>query len=64
MFYLFTVGWCKDVNHFDFKHGYYVIVLNLLERVNGFGGRTQQFTMKCPAVLSPPNREFIKCRTQ
>ncbi|XP_057175835.1 uncharacterized protein C1orf127 homolog [Triplophysa rosa] len=46
------------------EHGNYVIVLNLLKRVNRFGGRTQTFTMKCPAVLSPPNRVYIKCDTE
>jgi len=38
-----------------------VIVLNLLKRVSRFGGRTQKFMMKCPAVLEPPNREYIQC---
>ncbi|KAK2885488.1 hypothetical protein Q8A67_016325 [Cirrhinus molitorella] len=43
------------------EHGNYVIVLNLLKRVSRFGGRTQKFMMKCPAVLAPPNREYIQC---
>lgn len=43
------------------QHGNYVIVLNLLKRVSRFGGRTQKFMMKCPAVLAPPNREYIQC---
>ncbi|KAK7129047.1 hypothetical protein R3I94_017310 [Phoxinus phoxinus] len=43
------------------EHGSYVIVLNLLKRVSRFGGRTQKFMMKCPAVLAPPNREYIQC---
>ncbi|RXN11758.1 hypothetical protein ROHU_029907 [Labeo rohita] len=43
------------------EHGNYVIVLNLLKRVSRFGGRTEKFMMKCPAVLAPPNREYIQC---
>ncbi|XP_026055830.1 uncharacterized protein ciroz isoform X2 [Carassius auratus] len=43
------------------EHGNYMIVLNLLKRVSRLGGRTQKFLMKCPAVLAPPNREYIKC---
>ncbi|XP_043080540.1 uncharacterized protein C1orf127 homolog isoform X2 [Puntigrus tetrazona] len=43
------------------EHDNYVIVLNLLKRVSRFGGRTQKFLMKCPAVLAPPNREYIQC---
>ncbi|XP_016368679.1 uncharacterized protein C1orf127-like isoform X5 [Sinocyclocheilus rhinocerous] len=43
------------------EHGNYVIVLNLLKRVSRLGGRTQKFLMKCPAVLAPPNREYIQC---
>lgn len=38
-----------------------MIVLNLLKRVSRFGGRTQKFLMKCPAVLAPPNKEYIQC---
>lgn len=48
-------------NNMIFQHGSYVIVLNLLKRVSRFGGRTQKFMMKCPAVLAPPNREYIQC---
>ncbi|XP_051947718.1 uncharacterized protein C1orf127 homolog [Xyrauchen texanus] len=43
------------------EQGNYVIVLNLLKRVSRFGGRTQKFMMKCPAVPAPPNREYIQC---
>ncbi|XP_016333790.1 uncharacterized protein LOC107681931 [Sinocyclocheilus anshuiensis] len=43
------------------ENGNYVIVLNLLKRVSRLGGRTQKFLMKCPAVLAPPNREYIQC---
>ncbi|XP_067302066.1 uncharacterized protein C1orf127 homolog [Pseudorasbora parva] len=43
------------------EHGSYVIVLNLQKRVSRFGGRTQTFMMRCPAVLAPPNREHIQC---
>ncbi|XP_016112431.1 uncharacterized protein C1orf127-like isoform X2 [Sinocyclocheilus grahami] len=43
------------------EHCNYVIVLNLLKRLSRLGGRTQKFLMKCPAVLAPPNREYIQC---
>ncbi len=51
------ITFCCDV----FQHGNYEIVLNLLKRVSRFGGRTQKVLMKCPAVLAPPNREYIQC---
>lgn len=54
---LLRIIFCSDF----FQHGNYVIVMNLLKRVSRFGGRTQKFLMKCPAVLAPPNREYIQC---
>ncbi|KAI4883675.1 hypothetical protein NFI96_017219, partial [Prochilodus magdalenae] len=43
------------------EHGHYVIVLNLMKRISRFGGRTQNYVMKCPEVAAPPNREHIQC---
>lgn len=51
------ITFCSDF----FQNGNYVIVLNLLKRVSRFGGRTQKVLMKCPAVSTPPNREYIRC---
>ncbi|KAM9429461.1 uncharacterized protein ciroz [Salvelinus alpinus] len=43
------------------QHGNNVLVLNLVKRINRFGGRTHSFIMKCPMVPAPPNREHIQC---
>lgn len=43
------------------QHGSYVIELNLLKRIHRFGGRSHNYVMRCPTVLSPPNREHIQC---
>ncbi|XP_065141646.1 uncharacterized protein ciroz [Paramisgurnus dabryanus] len=60
--YVFRVMYSGCFVHLE--HGNYVIVLNLPKRINRFGGRTQTFTMKCPAVLTPPYREYIKCDSE
>ncbi|XP_037397375.1 uncharacterized protein C1orf127 homolog [Pygocentrus nattereri] len=43
------------------EHGHYVIVLNLMKRISRFGGRMQNYVMKCPEMAAPPNREHIQC---
>ncbi|XP_042561565.1 uncharacterized protein C1orf127 homolog isoform X2 [Clupea harengus] len=43
------------------QHGSYVIELNLLKRIQRFGGRSHHYVMKCPTLTSPPNREHIQC---
>ncbi|XP_029576138.1 ciliated left-right organizer protein containing ZP-N domains homolog [Salmo trutta] len=43
------------------QQGNNVLVLNLVKRINRFGGRTHSFIMKCPMVPEPPNREHIQC---
>ncbi|XP_078144210.1 ciliated left-right organizer protein containing ZP-N domains homolog [Centroberyx gerrardi] len=43
------------------QHGYNFLILNLVKRINRFGGRPHSFIMKCPVVSILPNREHIQC---
>ncbi|XP_044068053.1 uncharacterized protein C1orf127 homolog isoform X2 [Siniperca chuatsi] len=43
------------------QHGYHVLTLNLVKRINRFGGRPHSFMMKCPVVPVLPSREQIQC---
>ncbi|XP_029291570.1 ciliated left-right organizer protein containing ZP-N domains homolog isoform X2 [Cottoperca gobio] len=43
------------------QHGYHVLTLNLVKRINRFGGRPHSFMMKCPLVSVLPSREQIQC---
>lgn len=44
-----------------FKHGYHVLMLNLVKRVNRFRGRPRSLMMRCPVGSVLPNREQIQC---
>ncbi|KAM8863819.1 uncharacterized protein ciroz [Spinachia spinachia] len=59
-------------NHFIFRVGYtgcfvqrrnshHVLKLNLVKRINRYGGRPYSFTMKCPVASVLPSREQIQC---
>ncbi|KAM4609937.1 uncharacterized protein ciroz [Polymixia lowei] len=43
------------------RHGNNVLILNLMKRINRFGGRTHSFMMTCPMVSILLNREHIQC---
>ncbi|XP_028849290.1 ciliated left-right organizer protein containing ZP-N domains homolog [Denticeps clupeoides] len=43
------------------ENGNYIMVLNLLRRINRFGGRTHSYVMRCPTVAALPNREHVQC---
>ncbi|XP_076597810.1 ciliated left-right organizer protein containing ZP-N domains homolog [Chaetodon auriga] len=43
------------------QHGYHILTLNLVRRINRFGGRPHSFIMKCPVVSMLPCREQIQC---
>ncbi|XP_063745943.1 uncharacterized protein C1orf127 homolog [Eleginops maclovinus] len=43
------------------QNGYHVLTLNLVKRINRFGGRPHSFMMKCPLVSVLPSREKIQC---
>ncbi|XP_076019556.1 ciliated left-right organizer protein containing ZP-N domains homolog [Genypterus blacodes] len=43
------------------QHGYNVLTLNLVKRINGFGGRAHTVMMKCPVVSVVPDKEHIQC---
>ncbi|XP_046896446.1 uncharacterized protein C1orf127 homolog [Hypomesus transpacificus] len=43
------------------QYGNNVLVLNLAKGIQRFGGRTQNFIMKCPLVSAPSNTEHIQC---
>ncbi|XP_073327059.1 uncharacterized protein ciroz [Pagrus major] len=43
------------------QHGYHVLTLNLVKRINRFGGRPHSLMMKCPMVPVLPSREQIQC---
>uniref|UniRef100_A0A8C4IL23 Si:ch211-129o18.4 n=1 Tax=Dicentrarchus labrax TaxID=13489 RepID=A0A8C4IL23_DICLA len=43
------------------QSGYHVLTLNLVKRINRFGGRPHSFMMKCPFVSVLPSREQLQC---
>ncbi|XP_040916250.1 uncharacterized protein C1orf127 homolog [Toxotes jaculatrix] len=46
------------------QHGFHVLTLNLVKRINRFGGRPQNFIMTCPVVSVLLNREKIQCDSE
>ncbi|XP_045912924.1 uncharacterized protein C1orf127 homolog [Micropterus dolomieu] len=46
------------------QHGYNILTLNLVKRINRFGGRPHSFVMKCPVVSVLPSREQIQCDSE
>ncbi|XP_019944565.2 uncharacterized protein C1orf127 homolog [Paralichthys olivaceus] len=43
------------------QQGFHALTLNLVKRINRFGGRGHSFIMTCPVVSVLPNREKIQC---
>lgn len=44
-----------------FQDGHHVLTLNLVKRINRFGGRPHSVLMKCPLGSVLPSREKIQC---
>ncbi|XP_056240980.1 uncharacterized protein C1orf127 homolog [Seriola aureovittata] len=42
-------------------HNFHVLTLNLMKRINRFGGRRHSFIMTCPVVSVLPTREQVQC---
>ncbi|KAF1390626.1 hypothetical protein PFLUV_G00059970 [Perca fluviatilis] len=43
------------------QHGYHILTLHLVKRINRFRGRPHSFIMKCPLFSVLPSREQIQC---
>nr|XP_043893249.1 uncharacterized protein C1orf127 homolog isoform X1 [Solea senegalensis] len=46
------------------QHGFHVLALNLVKRINRFGGRPHSFIMTCPVVSVVPSRERVQCNPE